>query len=245
MRLAILAVMGGMLAGALAVPGAFGDTAILFAASYAFVRFAQLLLVGIAARKMDGMVRAILIMARGSILGPSIVLVGAVSGWGPLEAWWAGSLVLEYSWFLVMDVSGWRVSPHHFSERHGLIFIIALGEAVISIGIGASGLAIDGTVVIPALLGLGIIVAMWWTYFDVTALAAERRLRTLTGVPLVRLAQHAYMLSHIPMIIGAIFSRQAKFGGVGPPRGCRRRRTLPCHGEKPERVDGNPAPERR
>ena len=190
-RLAILAVMGGMLAGALAVPGAFGDTAILFAASYAFVRFAQLLLVGIAARKMDGMVRAILIMARGSILGPSIVLVGAVSGWGPLEAWWAGSLVLEYSWVLVMDVSSWRVSPHHFSERHGLIFIIALGEAVISIGIGASGLAIDGTVVIPALLGLGIIVAMWWTYFDVTALAAERRLRTLTGVPLVRLAQHA------------------------------------------------------
>ena len=204
-RLAMLAVMGAMLVGALAVPGAFGDTAILFAASYAFVRFAQLLLVGIAARKMDGMVRAILIMARGSIPGPTIVLVGAVSGWGPLEAWWAGALLLEYSWFLVMDVSGWRVSPHHFSERHGLIFIIALGEAVISIGIGASGLVIDGKVVIPALLGLGIIVAMWWTYFDVTALAAERRLRTLTGVPLVRLAQHAYMLSHIPMIIGAIF----------------------------------------
>ncbi len=204
-RLAMIAVMGAMLVGALAVPGAFGDTAILFAAAYAFVRFFQLVLFAITARNMDGMIRAILIMARGAILGPTLVLIGAVSGWGPLEAWWAGSLLLEYGWFLVMNVSGWKVSPHHFSERHGLIFIIALGEAVISIGIGASGLKVDSTVVIPALLGLGIIVAMWWTYFDVSALAVERHLRTVSGVTQIRLAQHSYMLSHIPMIIGAIF----------------------------------------
>jgi low temperature requirement protein LtrA len=85
-RIAMLAVMGGMMAGALAVPGAFGHTAVLFAAAYAFVRFFQLVLFGIAARKMDGMFRAILIMARGAIPGPTIVLVGAVSGWRPLEA---------------------------------------------------------------------------------------------------------------------------------------------------------------
>ncbi len=204
-RLAMIAVMGGMLAGALAVPGAFGDTAILFAAAYAFVRVFQVVLFAIAARKIDGLFRATLILARGAVPGPTIALVGAVTGWGPLEAWWAGALLLEYVWFLMMDVSGFKVSPHHFSERHGLIFIIALGEAVISIGIGASGLVIDGTVVIPALLGLGIIVAMWWTYFDVTALAAEYRLKTLTGVPMIRLAQHVYTYAHLPMIIGAIF----------------------------------------
>ena len=105
----------------------------------------------------------------------------------------------------MMNVSGWRVSPGHFSERHGLIFIIALGEAVISMGIGASGLGIGSQVVIPAIMGLGIIVAMWWTYFDVNALAAERHLRVLSGIPQVRLAQQAYMFAHLPMIIGAIF----------------------------------------
>ncbi len=204
-RLAMLAVMGAMLAGALAVPGAFGDTAILFAAAYAFVRIFQVVLFVIAARKIDGLLRGVLNLARSAIFAPTIVLVGAVSGWGPLEAWWAGALLLEYGWILVMDVSGWRVSPHHFSERHGLIFIIALGEAVISIGIGASGLGIDGKVVIPAIIGLGIIVAMWWTYFDVNALAAERHLRFLSGLPQVRLAQQAYTYIHLPMIIAAIF----------------------------------------
>ncbi len=204
-RLAMLAVMAAMLAGALAVPGAFGDTAVLFAATYAFVRVLQLVLFVIAARGMDGMLRAILTMSRGTVVTSTIVLVGAISGWGPLEAWWAAALLLEYSHFLVMDVSGWRVSPGHFSERHGLIFIIALGEAVISIGIGASGLAIDSAVVIPALLGLGIIVAMWWTYFDVNALCAERHLRSLGGIPQIRLAQHVYMMAHLPMITGAIF----------------------------------------
>ena len=204
-RLAMLLVMGGMLAGALAVPGAFGDNALLFAVVYAFVRVFQLVLFGIAARGIDGMFRGILNLAPSAIVGATIILVGVVSGWGPLEAWWSGALVFEYGWYLVMDVSGFRVSPGHFSERHGLIFIIALGEAVISIGIGASGLTIDSNVVIPAMMGLGIIVAMWWTYFDVTALAAERHLRTVSGNPQVRLAAHAYMYTHLPMIIGVIF----------------------------------------
>ena len=201
----MVAVMGAMLAGALAVPDAFGDSAVLFAAAYAFVRIFQLVLFVIAARNIDGVLRAVLMLARGAIPAPTIILVGAVTGAGPLEAWWGGALLAEYGWILVMNVSGWRVSPGHFSERHGLIFIIALGEAVISTGIGASGLAIDSKVVIPSLLGLGIIVAMWWTYFDVNALAAERHLKALSGVPQVRLAQHAFTYLHLPMIIGAIF----------------------------------------
>ena len=204
-RLAMLAVMGAMLAGALAVPGAFGNSTVLFAAAYAFVRIFQLVLLGIAARNIDGLFRAIRTLALGAIIGPTIVLVGAMSGAGPLEAWWAGALLLEYGWYMVMSMSGWRVSPGHFSERHGLIFIIALGEAVISIGIGASGLAIDSEVVVPSLLGLGIIVAMWWTYFDVTALVAERHLRALSGIPQLRLARDVYVYTHLPMIIGAIF----------------------------------------
>ncbi len=161
-RLAMLAVMGAMLAGALAVPDAFGDGAVLFAAAYAVVRIFQLVLFVIAARNIDGLLRAVLSLARGAIPAPTIILVGAVSGVGPLEAWWGGALVAEYGWILVMNVSGFRVSAGHFSERHGLIFIIALGEAVISIGIGASGLGIGSQVVIPAMMGLGIIVAMWW-----------------------------------------------------------------------------------
>ena len=204
-RLAMLAVMGGMLTAALAVPNAFGDRAVLFAVAYAFVRLMQVVLFGIAARKMDGLMPALVRFARSATVGPIIILVGALSGFGPLEAWWATALLFEFGAMYLMNMSGWRVSAGHFSERHGLIFIIALGEAVISIGIGAHSLTLDEGVLIPALLGLGVIVALWWTYFDVNALAAERRLASASGTERSKLSRDAYTYLQLPMIIGAIF----------------------------------------
>ncbi len=44
-------------------------------------------------------------------------------------------------------------SPGHFAERHGLIVIIALGESIVAIGIGA-GVAVDAGVVAAATLGI-------------------------------------------------------------------------------------------
>ena len=32
---------------------------------------------------------------------------------------------------------GWHLVPGHFAERHGLIVIIALGESIVAIGLGA------------------------------------------------------------------------------------------------------------
>ena len=87
MRLAMIAVMGAMLVGALAVPGAFGDSAVLFAAAYAFVRMFQLVLFGIAARKIDGLFHAILNLAWGAIAGSTIVLSGQC---GELALWRPG-----------------------------------------------------------------------------------------------------------------------------------------------------------
>ena len=201
----MLVVMGGMLTAALAVPDAFGDSAVLFAVAYAFVRLMQVVLFGIAARRMDGLLTAILRFARSATVGPVIILVGAVSGAGPLEAWWATALLFEYGAMLLMGMSGWRISAGHFAERHGPIFIIALGEAVISIEVGASGLALDRRVVISALLGLGVIMALWWTYFDVNALAEERRLASTSGTARAEMARDAYSYFHLPMIIAAIF----------------------------------------
>ena len=48
---------------------------------------------------------------------------------------------------------GWRISPAHFAERHGLIVIIALGESIVAIGIGAAGVTLTAGVVAAAVLG--------------------------------------------------------------------------------------------
>ena len=125
-RIAIVVVMGFMLIAGLAVPGAFSDNAVMFAIAYAFVRIMQPVLILIIGRHTKGSVGAVMKLIPNFTIGPALILIGAVSEIGPLELWWTASLVIEYGTMLLVDVSGWGVSASHFSERHGLIFIISL-----------------------------------------------------------------------------------------------------------------------
>jgi low temperature requirement protein LtrA len=95
------------------------------------------------------------------------------------------------------------VSPEHFAERHGLVLIIALGESIIAIGVG-TGFELDGTAILGAGLGLLVVIAMWWTYFDVVALVAARHLRQAVGEALPRMARDSYSYLHLPMIAGIV-----------------------------------------
>ena len=101
-------------------------------------------------------------------------------------------------------MEGWRVSPAHFAERHGLIVIIALGESVVAIGIGAAGVSLTPGIVAAAVLGIVIIAALWWAYFDVYAVDAQRRLSETHGVARARLARDYYSYLHMPMIAGIV-----------------------------------------
>ena len=43
---------------------------------------------------------------------------------------------------MVPDDGGW-IRPAHFVERHGLVVMVALGESVVAVGIGASHIDIS------------------------------------------------------------------------------------------------------
>ena len=75
----------------------------------------------------------------------------------------------------LFGAEGWKLVPGHFAERHGLIVIIALGESIVAIGAGSQA-GVDAGVVVAAILGVAVAAALWWLYFDVVALVAERRL---------------------------------------------------------------------
>jgi len=158
----------------------------------------QIPLFVIAGRNVPGTMKAVARIVPNTTIGPALIVIG------PLQVWWLVALVLEYCTMFLIDVSDFQISPKHFSERHGLIFIISLGETIISIGIGAAGLPLDRHVIIPCLLVLSITVAMWWNYFDVNSLVAERRLALLTGGARVRMARDAYSYLYLPMVGGAI-----------------------------------------
>ena len=100
--------------------------------------------------------------------------------------------------------AGWALNPTHFAERHGLIVIIALGESIVAIGAGAFDLPLSPAICVTALLGFIIAACLWWVYFDITALAAERNLAALTGSARNRAARDAYSVMHWPMIAGIV-----------------------------------------
>ena len=203
-RLAMLASMGAMLVVALAVPGAFGDDAVLFGAAYLLVRLLHLVLSAIVTRDDPERSGALLRFTPTAILGPSLLVLAGFLDGDDRIALWVVALAIDYLGPVVVGVGrGWQVAPEHFAERHGLIVLIALGESIIAIGIGA-GFELVAGVIVGAALGIVVVSALWWLYFDVAAIFARRRLMQATGLELHRLALHSYSYLHLPMVAGVV-----------------------------------------
>jgi low temperature requirement protein LtrA len=217
-RVVLLSAMGAMLVVSLAVPGAFGGDAMVFGVAYFAVRVLHLGAYMIVSRG-DPQLRGVVLRIASTMLPAASLLVvaGALDGTARALCWTA-ALAVDYGGLIARGVEGWRVAAGHFAERHGLIVIIALGESIVALGVGAGGLELDAGIITAALLGIAIASAMWWAYFDVVAKVAERRLRTAPLAEQVRIARDSYTYLHLPMVAGiVIFALGVKktLGGVG------------------------------
>jgi low temperature requirement protein LtrA len=204
-RLVMFAAMAGLLIVALCVPGVFTDEALLFAGAYGVVRIAHLALFFLACRDDPLLRRAVftgLTVSTAVAIGLLVIasfLDGIAQG-----AVWALAIAIDMGGPLFHGQDGWRLVPGHFAERHGLIIIIALGESIVAIGIGAEGNVTAG-VVIAASFGVMVAAAMWWLYFDVVALAAERRLADAApGRERNTMARDSFSYLHLPMVAGIV-----------------------------------------
>jgi low temperature requirement protein LtrA len=192
-RLVMFASMGAMLIVSLAVPDAFAGNGETFGIAYLVLSVLYIVLYAVLTRSDPQVFKAVLKLAVGFLMAPVLLVVAGFLDAGPLRAsLWAAAIVVLLSGAFGSG-TGWRVHPAHFAERHGLIIIIALGESIVAIGIGGS------------LLGLVIAASLWWLYFDVVALVAERRLTAAVGAAQVRMARDSYSVLHLPMVAGIVF----------------------------------------
>ncbi len=201
-RLAMFVAMAAMLLVSLAVPGAFGEDALLFAVAYSVVRVMHVVLytLGTAEVEVHQAIRAF----TPTVLVSAVLLITASALDGLAQGLvWAAALVIDYAGPL-RGVEGWRMSPGHFAERYGLIVIIALGESIVAVGVGVGDTPLDAGVIAAAVLGIVVVAALWWAYFDVVALVAERRLRAATGGERNRMGRDSYSYLHLPMIAGIV-----------------------------------------
>jgi len=203
-RVVLLAAMGPLLVASLAVPHAFGKDALVFGVAFFFVRALHLTAYAVLARD-DPRLRIVVVRLAQTILPAAAALVLAGFLPEPVRAvCWCAALAIDYGGLILRGTENWQVEPAHFAERHGLIVIIALGESIVALGVGASGLGIHAGVVTGALLGIAVAAALWWAYFDVVATVAERKLRAAAPRERALIARDSYTYLHLPMVAGIV-----------------------------------------
>jgi low temperature requirement protein LtrA len=203
-RIAMFVVMAAMLVAALAVPEAFDEHGVVFAVAYLIVREMHLALYALAARGDRDLAGAVVRFTPSSSISGVLILIAAFMEGDARIALWIAALAIDYLGAVVGGGAGWRLSPGHFAERHGLIVIIAIGESIVALGIGAAGIPLSAGVIAAALLGFTVAAALWWTYFDWVSIVVEQQLHRLTGQPLNTLARDAYSYLHFLMVAGIV-----------------------------------------
>jgi low temperature requirement protein LtrA len=210
-RVAMFGAMAAMLVLALSVPEAFDDLPgglsgpVVLAGAYLAVRLLHLAIFWLLGKEDPGLRRQLLRFMP-SLLGSTTLLLVASQLDGRAQTLtWVAVVVVDYVGTMLGGASGWRLnSAGLFAERHGLILIVALGESIVAIGVGVAGLPISRPIVVASVLGLTIAGCIWWAYFDVVSLMAERVLRRAEGEERTRMARDAYSYLHLPMIAGIV-----------------------------------------
>lgn len=203
-RAGMFAAMAAMFVIALAVPDAFGTEGVLFGMGYLLVRLINVALYGVAAKRDPDLAQALVRLLPPATIGPLIILAAGFLDGAWQTALWVIALAVIYGGALIGRGRGWNISPAHFAERYGLIVIVALGESVIALGVGAAHESLTAGLVTAAILGMGVIVALWWAYFDVLAVIARQQVSQTTGRRRAALARDYYSYLHMPMIAGIV-----------------------------------------
>jgi low temperature requirement protein LtrA len=203
-RLVIFAAMAAMLVVSLCVQEAFGNLALTFALAIGVFRAAHIALFWIAGADDQDLRRSVIGLAISTAVGVGILVLASLFDGFAQGALWALAIFLDMAGPYFFGAEGWKIVPGHFAERHGLIVIIALGESIVAIGVGASG-ALDLGIGTAAVLGVFLAAALWWTYFDVVALISARRLgEAEVGREQNELARDSYSYIHLLMVAGIV-----------------------------------------
>ena len=203
-RLVIFGAMAALLIVSLCVPEAFGDLALVFALAFGAVRVAHIGLFMLASPDDDALRHSVLGLAASTAIAVTLLVTASFFDGLAQGALWALALLLDMGGPYLFGSSGWKLVPGHFAERHGLIVIIALGESIVAIGVGAAG-ALTLGIGVAAVLGVALAAALWWIYFDVVAIVSGRRLVDAEpGRVQNEMARDSYSYLHLPMIAGIV-----------------------------------------
>jgi len=215
---AVLVAMAAMFIAALAVPDAFGAHGVAFGVAFLIVNVMQLALYALGARGDRDLLTAILRVAPSALTGAALIIAAGFVDGGAKTMLWLAAIVIGFFGPLFTGLSGWRVQPAHFVERHGLIVIIAIGESLVAIGLGERRVGLTSGVIVAAVLGFVVATSFWLAYFDFFPIRGQQLLADRSGVQRIALARDIYTYLHLPMVAGIVlfaFSMKTTLAHVG------------------------------
>ncbi|ONH32487.1 low temperature requirement protein A [Pseudofrankia asymbiotica] len=213
-RLVLVFVMLASLLMAVAVPDAFGERGLLFAASYVALQIGRNAFV-VAVTPAGAFHRNFVQILSWSVLSaPLWIAGGLVDGEARWAPWGAALLVdlvapLVQYWIPRMGqapATEWQVDGNHFAERFQLFVIIALGESIVLAGVTASESDLTAAVVVALGVAFLLSTALWWLYFGQVAEAVARRIAQCAPTEAGRLGRDVYTYLHLPIIAGIVLS---------------------------------------
>jgi low temperature requirement protein LtrA len=201
-RLLLLLGMAGFLIAGLAIPQGFGRTG----TSGLALGLGYLIVVLVHSSLYYRVNRNIMRVAPFNLASALLVVAAGLAGGPAAYALWGAALAIQVLSPLIFPVQGrFEIRPAHFAERHGALLIVALGESVAAIGIGAAAQPMTFSLAVATALGLALSAALWWVYFGTRD--DERAERAMTAADPARrpaLALTGYFFPHIPILLGVV-----------------------------------------
>lgn len=198
---------------AASVSTAFDDGGPVFAVSLAVIQLLALGTMGLVADQGEVLRRTIARWGAITTIAIVVLVLGAFLDDGARIGAWILSTAVIMVAMVDAGRGEWIIRTGHFAERHGLIFIIALGEIIVAIGLPVAGALEEGAGLpastVVALAGAGVFAGtVWWSYFDRPGPALEHRAEDVedVGNSRGRYARDVYTAAHAPLVAGIILA---------------------------------------
>ncbi|MCU1417185.1 MAG: low temperature requirement protein [Schumannella sp.] len=212
-RIAIVLAIALVFLVSLVIPEAYADlrgglfAPMVFVICLVAVRVVHAVTYVVAAGSDAGLRRQVIVSMSAALVPASALLViGALVG-APYQVWiWLVAIVLDLAVVYLTSRGGnWRLnSIAHFSERHSLVVILALGESVVAIGIGVGHEPVSTAIIVGSVLAVGLAVGMWWVYFHHFAPKTEHLIGQRSGVERAGVATDVYTYLHLSLVAGVV-----------------------------------------
>jgi low temperature requirement protein LtrA len=209
-RVGLLAGMAGFLVVGIAIPHGFGSYGVVLGLGYLLVVVVHAFLyyrvnTNIIRVAPFNIASALLVIVAGLVHGPNSRADVAT------YLLWLAALVVQLGSPLIVHPAGlFQLRPAHFVERHSALLIVAVGESVAAVGIGAARPlsqpgGVDWSLLAIALLGLVVAATLWWLVFGSgDDERAEQAMATAGSERRPAIALSAFFYGFIPLLLGLV-----------------------------------------